>query len=133
MWLGSVDRECGACQQISISDVTIHPNYEVYYLGDDIALFTLATPVTFTDYIRPICLADETDVFPASSICYATGWGHTDYASTSKQFFLVNRLYTLHGAHNMCRINAILSGVHTVLQFKFIFKILQLMRMTACT
>ena len=101
VWLGSVERDCDACERKSISDVTIHPNYEVYYLGDDIALFTLATPVAFTDYIRPICLADEADVFPTSSICYATGWGYTDYASTSKQPVFVNRLYLLHGAH-MC-------------------------------
>ncbi|XP_063324260.1 polyserase-2-like [Pelmatolapia mariae] len=59
----------------SVSQVTVHPNYNNSYLNNDIALMKLSSPVSFTDYIRPICLASSSSQFYNSTSCWATGWG----------------------------------------------------------
>ncbi|XP_029463801.1 transmembrane protease serine 9-like [Rhinatrema bivittatum] len=41
----------------------------------DIALVELQIPVTFTDFILPICLPDSSIQFPAGLFCWVTGWG----------------------------------------------------------
>nr|XP_019963179.1 PREDICTED: testisin-like [Paralichthys olivaceus] len=57
----------------TVSQVIIHPNYS--NLNNDIALMKLSSPVTFNNYIRPICLASNTSEFLNSTLCWATGWG----------------------------------------------------------
>ena len=57
----------------------VHTKYEKYYWGYDLAVFTLADPVEYDDYIRPICLPSADDVFPLTSHCYSSGWGYTVY------------------------------------------------------
>ena len=41
----------------------------------DIALIKLPTPLTFNQYVQPVCLP-STPV-AAGTECVATGWGHT--------------------------------------------------------
>jgi len=62
-------------QIFSTVRVVRHPNYSASKIQNDIALFQIsATPITFTDYILPVC-------FPAinqdyeNTQCIATGWG----------------------------------------------------------
>lgn len=69
------------------SDVTwfLDPFYEFNSVNDyDIALLYLHTPVTFTDFVRPVCAYEtvtspETDSFPPELTeldnCYIAGWG----------------------------------------------------------
>uniref|UniRef100_A0A8C5QQU0 Peptidase S1 domain-containing protein n=1 Tax=Leptobrachium leishanense TaxID=445787 RepID=A0A8C5QQU0_9ANUR len=47
------------------------------YTGDrgDITLVKLKNPVTFTDYIQPICLPTVSIAFPSGVRCWVTGWG----------------------------------------------------------
>lgn len=59
----------------SVSQVTVHPNYNDTLYNNDIALMKLSSPVSFTDYIRPICLASSSSQFYTSTSCWATGWG----------------------------------------------------------
>lgn len=33
----------------------------------------------FSDYIQPICLPEENQVFPPGSICSIAGWGTVEY------------------------------------------------------
>ena len=63
----------------TIRTITLHPDYQTFYYGNDLALLTLDLPVTFTNYVRPICLHHIDDVVPLSSTCYSTGWGLTQY------------------------------------------------------
>lgn len=44
--------------------------------GKDIALVQLSSPVTWSDYIRPICLPAFGTLFPGGLECYVTGWGN---------------------------------------------------------
>ncbi|XP_044035806.1 chymotrypsin-like protease CTRL-1 [Siniperca chuatsi] len=59
----------------NVSQVIVHPNYNDTFLNNDIALMKLSSPVTFTDYIRPVCLASNSSQFHNSTPCWATGWG----------------------------------------------------------
>ncbi|PIO15940.1 hypothetical protein AB205_0006180 [Aquarana catesbeiana] len=49
----------------------------------DIALIQLATPVTYTQYIKPICLPSSTTTFPCGTECWVTGWGARYYGGES--------------------------------------------------
>uniref|UniRef100_A0A3B4Z0H7 Polyserase-2-like n=1 Tax=Stegastes partitus TaxID=144197 RepID=A0A3B4Z0H7_9TELE len=60
----------------SVSQVIVHPNYNDSLLNNDIALMKLSSPVTFTNFIRPICLASNTSQFFNATLCWATGWGN---------------------------------------------------------
>ncbi|XP_036944128.1 prostasin-like [Acanthopagrus latus] len=60
----------------TVSRLIRHPAYNINTLDNDIGLVKLSSPVTFTDYIRPVCLAAYGSVFEHDSFCWATGWGH---------------------------------------------------------
>ncbi|XP_033466994.1 chymotrypsin-like protease CTRL-1 [Epinephelus lanceolatus] len=59
----------------TVSQIIIHPDYNNEPFNNDIALMKLSSPVTFTDYIRPVCLASNSSEFHNSTPCWATGWG----------------------------------------------------------
>uniref|UniRef100_A0A2K5EAE3 Serine protease 27 n=1 Tax=Aotus nancymaae TaxID=37293 RepID=A0A2K5EAE3_AOTNA len=51
----------------------------------DVALVELEAPVTFTNYILPVCLPDPSVIFETGMKCWVTGWG-----SPSEQDLLPN-------------------------------------------
>lgn len=55
------------------SAVVTHPKYVQPH--NDIAIVKLATPIKFTDTIRPICLPTQGEALPAGKKCAAAGWG----------------------------------------------------------
>ncbi|XP_018428466.1 PREDICTED: serine protease 53 [Nanorana parkeri] len=55
------------------SRIVIHENYTKYTEGFDIALVELPAPVTFTRFISPICLPENSHRFHLRRTCYATG------------------------------------------------------------
>ncbi|XP_069044063.1 serine protease 27-like [Lepisosteus oculatus] len=59
-----------------ITQVIVDPRYTEAILGYDIALVQMASAVTYTDYILPICLPDPAVVFLEGMNCYVTGWGN---------------------------------------------------------
>ncbi|XP_045893923.1 serine protease 27-like [Micropterus dolomieu] len=59
----------------TVSQIIQHPNYNTTTNDNDIALLQLSSPVNFTDYIRPVCLAVDGSVFNAGTTCWVTGWG----------------------------------------------------------
>uniref|UniRef100_H2VCD9 Peptidase S1 domain-containing protein n=1 Tax=Takifugu rubripes TaxID=31033 RepID=H2VCD9_TAKRU len=59
----------------SVSEIIIHPQYNDTTLDNDIALVKLHSPVTFSDHIRPICLASNSSQFYNPASCWVTGWG----------------------------------------------------------
>lgn len=57
----------------------VHPDYLNFYGGSDIAVLTLDTPVTFSDYVKPVCLPAADEYLPLTARCYVTGFGYTQY------------------------------------------------------
>ncbi|XP_051770091.1 testisin-like isoform X5 [Ctenopharyngodon idella] len=53
-----------------------HPSYNRHTNNNDIALLKLSSPVTFTDYISPVCLAADGSVFNNGTDSWITGWGN---------------------------------------------------------
>uniref|UniRef100_A0A8C9ZAK9 ST14 transmembrane serine protease matriptase a n=1 Tax=Sander lucioperca TaxID=283035 RepID=A0A8C9ZAK9_SANLU len=61
----------------NLKQIIPHPNYNHYTFDNDIALMELDSPVTYSDYIKPICLPAPQHDFPVGSTVWITGWGAT--------------------------------------------------------
>ncbi|CAK6970938.1 prostasin-like%2C partial [Scomber scombrus] len=59
----------------TVARIILHPNYDSNTNNNDIALLKLSSPVKFTDYIRPVCLAASSSVFNNGTDSWVTGWG----------------------------------------------------------
>lgn len=72
-----------------VRQVVIPSGYIEPQNGKDLALVELATPVTWSDYVRPVCLPSSGTLFPGGMQCYVTGWGNIrdDGKASSHIFF----------------------------------------------
>ncbi|KAK2846663.1 hypothetical protein Q5P01_009662 [Channa striata] len=61
----------------NLKQIIPHPNYNSYTFDNDIALMELESPVTYSEYIKPICLPASSHDFPAGNSVWITGWGAT--------------------------------------------------------
>uniref|UniRef100_A0A673M660 Zgc:123295 n=1 Tax=Sinocyclocheilus rhinocerous TaxID=307959 RepID=A0A673M660_9TELE len=52
-----------------------HPNFNISNPDNDIVLVQLSSSVTFSDYIKPVCLAAAGSVFGGGTESWVTGWG----------------------------------------------------------
>ncbi|KAJ7319774.1 hypothetical protein JRQ81_019285 [Phrynocephalus forsythii] len=73
-----IDLEEGSEQERRVAEIIIHEKYSPTSVDNDIALMRLASPVNFTDYVVPICLASQR--FAAKVLHYVeystvSGWG----------------------------------------------------------
>ncbi|XP_069100373.1 transmembrane protease serine 9-like isoform X4 [Pleurodeles waltl] len=59
----------------NVINIWVNANYTSIGSLGDIALLELETPVTFTDYIQPVCLPASSIQFPVGMNCIVTGWG----------------------------------------------------------
>ncbi|XP_037546923.1 serine protease 27 [Nematolebias whitei] len=60
----------------TVTQVVVPSGYVEPHSGRDVALVQLSSPVTWSNYIRPICLPASSTLFPADMACYVTGWGN---------------------------------------------------------
>ncbi|XP_063293289.1 suppressor of tumorigenicity 14 protein [Pelobates fuscus] len=61
--------------QRSIKRIVTHKSFSDYTYDNDIAVLELSSPVTYTDFIQPICIPDSTRTFPVGKSLWVTGWG----------------------------------------------------------
>uniref|UniRef100_H0UYJ5 Peptidase S1 domain-containing protein n=1 Tax=Cavia porcellus TaxID=10141 RepID=H0UYJ5_CAVPO len=72
-----------------VKDIFIHPKAKGQ--TNDIALLKLASPVTYTKYIHPVCVqAASSSTFLHRSDCWVTGWGvlHEDLTPLPPPYYL---------------------------------------------
>uniref|UniRef100_A0A3P9L5G2 Suppression of tumorigenicity 14a n=1 Tax=Oryzias latipes TaxID=8090 RepID=A0A3P9L5G2_ORYLA len=62
-------------QRRFLKQVIPHPNYNYDTYDNDIALMELERPVTYSDFIKPICLPAPQHIFEVGKQVYITGWG----------------------------------------------------------
>ncbi|XP_044766031.1 serine protease nudel-like isoform X2 [Coccinella septempunctata] len=58
-----------------VQKIFIHPEYENNGFVNDIALLKLKKSVTFSDYVRPVCLPKEGESLEDEVQCTILGWG----------------------------------------------------------
>uniref|UniRef100_A0A8C6WP28 Peptidase S1 domain-containing protein n=1 Tax=Neogobius melanostomus TaxID=47308 RepID=A0A8C6WP28_9GOBI len=63
----------------TIVEVINHESYDDSTNDNDIALLKMASTVTFTNYIRPVCLAASGSTFHAGTDSWVTGWGDINF------------------------------------------------------
>jgi secreted trypsin-like serine protease len=80
-------------QSVAVSQIFLHPQYsQTNAPVNDIALIRLATPLSYTNQVQPVCLpsSDSTQTTPPST-GWVTGWGTTSSGgSLSRQLKQVN-------------------------------------------
>ncbi|XP_076608004.1 serine protease 27-like [Chaetodon auriga] len=77
VYLGRDTQQLSNPNEVSrtVSQIINHPDYNSNTFDNDMSLLQLSSPVEFTDYIKPVCLAAEGSVFEAGLNCWVTGWG----------------------------------------------------------
>uniref|UniRef100_A0A8C2E716 Peptidase S1 domain-containing protein n=1 Tax=Cyprinus carpio TaxID=7962 RepID=A0A8C2E716_CYPCA len=59
----------------TVMRLIIHHDYDKDSKNNDIALLQLSSTITFSDYIKPVCLASASSEFGAGTKSWVTGWG----------------------------------------------------------
>lgn len=77
VYLGRRDQQLSNANEVSrtISQIINHPDYNSQTQDNDISLLKLSSAVSFTDYIRPVCLASNGSTYEAGTNAWITGWG----------------------------------------------------------
>ncbi|XP_051994413.1 serine protease 33 [Xyrauchen texanus] len=60
-----------------VQRVVVPEGYSNPQQGRDVALVQLRSPVTWSGRIQPVCLPHSGLQFDSGTLCYVTGWGHT--------------------------------------------------------
>ncbi|KAJ4949265.1 hypothetical protein JOQ06_020781 [Pogonophryne albipinna] len=58
----------------TIDKIIVHPMY-YFFIDNDMALLKLSSPVNFTDYIQPVCLASANSTFYTGVSSWVVGFG----------------------------------------------------------
>ncbi|XP_076121815.1 polyserase-2-like [Alosa pseudoharengus] len=69
--VGSISNEV----RRSILAIVRHPDYDSVSNDNDVALVRLSSPVRYTSYIKPVCLAASASTFITGTKSWVTGWG----------------------------------------------------------
>ncbi|XP_064786909.1 transmembrane protease serine 9-like isoform X2 [Oncorhynchus masou masou] len=75
--LGRQNQEGSNPNEVSrtVAQIVLHPVYDSDTNDNDIALLRLTSPVNFTNYIRPVCLAASDSFYHNGTDSWVTGWG----------------------------------------------------------
>ncbi|XP_042210578.1 uncharacterized protein LOC121858311 isoform X2 [Homarus americanus] len=79
------DHDLGVVEPGSVvtraKSVVVHQEFDSFSMNNDIAVLELQEPVTFTDRIKPICLATLEET-PNNGLAVSSGWGHQSYGGS---------------------------------------------------
>uniref|UniRef100_A0A3P8QQG9 Peptidase S1 domain-containing protein n=1 Tax=Astatotilapia calliptera TaxID=8154 RepID=A0A3P8QQG9_ASTCA len=60
---------------VTLENIICHPDYNALTYENDMCLLQVSTPVNFTDYIQPVCLASAGSTFYNGTSSWVTGFG----------------------------------------------------------
>ncbi|KAF3704467.1 Testisin [Channa argus] len=86
----------------TVSQVIVNPNYNNTLFNNDVALMKLSSPVDYTNYIRPICLAGNSSQFYNSTPCWATGWGRLGANQPNQGYTFLQEVQIPVVGHKQC-------------------------------
>ncbi|XP_073416720.1 transmembrane protease serine 9-like [Dendrobates tinctorius] len=77
--LGDYQLQISNAHQItsSVESIIVNSLYSGSATPGDIALLQLSSPITYTDYILPVCVPPGYMSFSDGTNCWVTGWGNT--------------------------------------------------------
>uniref|UniRef100_A0AAZ1XDP1 Peptidase S1 domain-containing protein n=1 Tax=Oreochromis aureus TaxID=47969 RepID=A0AAZ1XDP1_OREAU len=81
----------------TVTKIINHPNYNSVTNNNDICLLQLSSPVNFTSYISPVCLAASDSTFYSGVNSWVTGWVRS--CSQVYTRVLTHTNYTLFGSY----------------------------------
>ncbi|XP_075687742.1 transmembrane protease serine 9-like [Rhinoderma darwinii] len=61
----------------NVQSIIVNPLYSGAGSPGDIALMELSSPITYTEYIIPVCVPTSSMTFSDGTNCWVTGWGNT--------------------------------------------------------
>ncbi|CAH2308070.1 transmembrane protease serine 9-like [Pelobates cultripes] len=67
----------------NVNSFIINSLYDGPWYSGDIALIKLSSNITYTEYIRPVCLPPASIIFTNGMNCWVTGWGATSFGGKS--------------------------------------------------
>ncbi|XP_054166620.1 coagulation factor X-like [Oppia nitens] len=62
-------------QQVRVSDIFVHPDYDAETVDNDIAVLRLRTPLKMNRFVAPACLPTPEDEMSVNSLGTILGWG----------------------------------------------------------
>ncbi|XP_072043144.1 uncharacterized protein [Amphiura filiformis] len=72
-------------QEVSFRRAVTHPDY-IFITQNDFMILELESPVTLTDYVRPVCLSGMKNELEAYDNCWIAGWGEINALHENPQF-----------------------------------------------
>ena len=75
-----------------VGEILLHPLYSPDTLDYDIAILKLSCNVTYSPYVRKVCMPDCNETTDSYNMCIAAGWGATDY-QVGEAFHLSTHLH----------------------------------------
>ncbi|XP_070837446.1 serine protease 48-like [Chaetodon trifascialis] len=81
VYLGRQSQQGSNPNQVSrtVTQIINHPDYNSKTNNNDICLLKLSSPVTFTNYILPVCLAAAGSSLHSGTNTWVTGWGNVGF------------------------------------------------------
>ncbi|XP_063161402.1 transmembrane protease serine 2 [Candoia aspera] len=58
-----------------VARIISHPNYDLTSKNNDVALMKLQSPLSFNEFIGPVCLPNAGMMFETDQRCWISGWG----------------------------------------------------------
>ncbi|XP_034425173.1 chymotrypsinogen A-like isoform X2 [Hippoglossus hippoglossus] len=106
VYLGRFNQSGSNPNEVSrtIAQVKCHPSYNSRTYENDICLLKLSSPVNFTTYIQPVCLAGANSTIHSGLITWVAGWGNTRPFGWSPSNTLQEANLTIVG-NKECRCN----------------------------
>ncbi|XP_051870454.1 transmembrane protease serine 3-like [Pristis pectinata] len=78
VYVGIIEQPLTESSSYIVERIIHHKKYKGHTYDYDIALIKLETPLTFNDWIQPICLPNSGQEFPDGKACWISGWGLTN-------------------------------------------------------